>query len=175
VFAPVHAADQLLKAIRPTPRLTEGGAQAFFSPSIDAINVPPKDSFTAPGAYYSTLFHELTHWTGGPSRLDRATVRDAAGFGDASYSLEELVAEMGAGFLSGLVGIENQVLDRSASYLANWLRVLKGDPSLIVRAASQAQKAADFLAPAKEAAPPAVAGGTLSASHAPEADAGVPA
>ena len=65
---------------------------------------------------------------------------------------------MGAGFLSGLVGIENKVLDRSASYLANWLRVLKADPSLIVRAASQAQKAADYLAPDKDAHAPAAVG-----------------
>ena len=92
VWSPLEAAEQLIAGIQPAPHITHAGDRAFYSPATDAITLPPRDSFTRAEDYYATAFHELAHWTGGPTRLDRATVRDAARFGDASYSLEELVA-----------------------------------------------------------------------------------
>ena len=95
--------------------------------------------------YYSTLFHELTHATGHPARLNRSTLMDFERFGDQNYSREELVAEMGAAFLCGITGIENKTINNSAAYLANWLDALKNDSRLVLVAASQAQKAADLI------------------------------
>ena len=95
--------------------------------------------------YYGTLFHELTHSTGHKSRLARKGIVDAdASFGDDKYGREELVAEMGAAFLCGHAGIDN-TLDNSAAYLAGWLKIIKGDPKLVIQAAGAAQKAADLI------------------------------
>jgi antirestriction protein ArdC len=107
--------------------------------------MPERESFDSAEAYYSTLFHESVHATGHPLRLNRSTLTDFERFGDASYSREELVAEMGAAFLAGCCGIQNQTLDNSAAYLANWLDVLKDDSRMIIIAGSQAQKGADLI------------------------------
>ena len=96
--------------------------------------------------YYSTLFHEMTHATGHFSRLNRPTLANLCAFGDTNYSKEELVAEMGAAMLCGATGIANAALTlNSAAYLNSWLGVLRGDKTLVVRAAAQAQRAADFI------------------------------
>ena len=95
--------------------------------------------------YYSTLFHELIHSTGHPSRVGREGIENVHAFASESYSKEELVAEMGAAFLCGTVGISLATVSNSASYLQSWISRLRGDSRLIVSAASQAQKAADFI------------------------------
>lgn len=142
----IPAAQALMDAIRPVPVIRTGN-QAYYVPTLDEVTLPPQASFATLEAYYGTAFHELTHWTGHKSRLDRPTLTSAAPFGSPVYSQEELVAEMGAGFLCALAGIENHTIDQSAAYLGHWLKVLKGDPGMIVRAAAQAQKAVDYLAP----------------------------
>jgi len=95
------------------------------------------------------LFHELTHSTGHESRLNRKGVSGSDGqwspFGSQSYSQEELVAEMGAAFLCGQVGIVERTIDNSAAYIKSWLERLKDDRKLVIYAAAQAQKAADFI------------------------------
>ena len=129
------------------PSVTHGGDAAFYRPGFDTVTVPELDDFETAEAYYSTLFHELTHSTGHEKRLNREGVRrgDFGRFGDTVYSKEELVAEMGAALLSGIVGIEQTTIPSSAAYLASWLRNLKGDRKLIVQAAAQAQHAADRI------------------------------
>ena len=86
-------------------------------------------------------------------RLARKSLEDWAPFGSADYSREELVAEMGAGFLCAVSGIENMTLNNSAAYIQSWLKVLKDDRRAVVIAAGQAQKAADFIL--NRTAPPA--------------------
>lgn len=139
-------AEAILDGVRPLPDIRPG-TRACFLPEADQVFLPPRHTFESPEAYYATAFHELTHWSGHPARLNRDTMSKAAPFGSPVYSQEELVAEMGAGFLCALAGIENRTIDQSASYLASWLKVLKADPGMLVRAASQAQRAVDFLAP----------------------------
>jgi antirestriction protein ArdC len=107
--------------------------------------MPAPTSFQQPEAYYSTLFHELTHSTGHVSRLNRPTLVDLCPFGSTNYSKEELVAEMGAAFLCGHTGISNTTIDNSAAYIASWLTRLQQDVTLVVHAAAQAQKAVDFI------------------------------
>lgn len=142
----VPAAEAMLAAVQPRP-VIRSGSQACFSPELDVVLLPPKESFGRIEDYYGTAFHELTHWTGCKSRLNRDTLTAETTFGSPVYSQEELVAEMGAGFLCALAGIENQTIDQSASYLDHWLKVLRADPGMIVRAAAAAQRAVDFLAP----------------------------
>ena len=91
---------------------------------------------------------------GHSSRLNRPTLTDPCRFGDPIYAKEELVAEMGASYLCGVCGIANVTLDNSAAYLQSWMRVLRHDATLLVHAAAQAQKAADYiqnLSPATDA------------------------
>lgn len=117
-----------------------GGPRAYYDPLFDYVQVPPQPAFGDQINYYRTAFHELSHWTGHGSRLDR----DQSGVrGGKAYAREELVAEMGAAFVCASLGIVPTV--RHADYIGSWLEVLKEDNRAIFRAASQASKAADFL------------------------------
>ncbi|WP_034159475.1 ArdC family protein [Sphingomonas sp. ERG5] len=126
-----------------------GGGEAYYSPSGDYVAVPPQAAFGEPINWYRTALHELGHWTGHRSRLDR---NQRGGFGSADYAREELVAEMASAFACASLAIQPTV--RHADYVGSWLAVLRDDERAIFRAASAASKAADYLlafAPAKEA------------------------
>jgi antirestriction protein ArdC len=128
--------------------IQHGGGRAFYSPANDAIQMPEEVRFrdtgssTATEGYYSTLFHELTHWTGPESRCDR----DLTGrFGDASYAMEELVAELGAAFLCAELAISPQPRPDHAGYIAHWMEVMKADKRAIFTAAARANEAVGLL------------------------------
>jgi antirestriction protein ArdC len=117
-----------------------GGDMAFYAPSHDFIMVPPQEAYFEPINWYRTKLHELTHWTGHPSRLNR----DFSGRrGGEAYAREELVAELGSAFICAELGIAPTV--RHADYIGAWLDVLKGDNRAIFQAASLASKAANFV------------------------------
>jgi antirestriction protein ArdC len=116
------------------------GECAFYSPSGDFVQVPPPQAYFEPINWHRTAFHELGHWTGHPSRLGRDT---SGGFGSKPYAKEELVAEMAGAFVCASLGIVPTV--RHADYIGSWLEVLLEDNRAIVRAASAASKAADYL------------------------------
>lgn len=120
-----------------------GGARAFYSPSLDVIQLPPYATFESRESYYATRAHESVHWTGHAKRLARSF--DSKRFGDDGYAVEELVAELGAAFLAADLGLTPEVQPEHASYLAAWLKVLKADTKAIFTAASHASKAAEFL------------------------------
>jgi len=144
--APIAAAEQIVAGMPRAPRIVEsldGGA--YYAPRLDTVHMPARCRFGRSEDFYAVLFHELTHSTGHVSRLNRSTLNEAGRFGDANYSREELVAEMGAAFLCGVAGIENSTIEQSAAYLKGWLRALASDPRMLVIAAAQAQKAADFI------------------------------
>ena len=121
-----------------------GGNRAFFDVLGDFIQLPIKDSFNSPAAYYSTALHETTHWSGHASRLNRIT--KLARFGDENYAVEELIAELGAAFLTAALGIPNErTLENATAYLANWLAVLRSDNRAIFTAATSASAATDYV------------------------------
>lgn len=120
-----------------------GGNRAYYSVSTDHVQMPPIESFRDAEAYYATLGHETTHWTKHPTRLDRDFRRKR--WGDEGYAMEELVAELGAAFLSADLELTPELRDDHASYIDHWLKVLKSDNRAIFAAASHAQRAADFL------------------------------
>ena len=117
-----------------------GGDQAFYVPSEDFIRIPNQTAYTDQINYYRTAFHELGHWTGHKTRLDRSLTTK---FGTVDYAREELVAEMATAFVCASLGIVPTV--RHADYIGNWLQVLKEDARAIVKAASLASKACDFI------------------------------
>ena len=120
------------------------GDKAFYRPSTDEVVLPIRKQFVSTAEYYSTVFHELTHSTGHPSRLNRLS--KPSFFGTEDYSKEELVAEIGAATLVNHVGLETSSSFRNnAAYIQNWLSVLKNDKRFIVSAAGKAEKAVNLI------------------------------
>lgn len=120
-----------------------GSGQPCYLPDRDEVHMPDWDAFHTTAAGHATLAHELGHWTGHASRLDR----DLTGrFGDDAYAVEELIAEMSAAFSCAEVGIEPAIRDDHAPYLDHWLRVLRAEPRHLWSIASTAQAATDHLA-----------------------------
>ena len=141
---PVARIDHAEKFLHATgAKIAHGGNRAYYSLSTDAVQMPPFESFRDADSYYSTLCHELTHWSGSKNRLDR----DFGGhrFGSNAYAQEELVAELGAAFLCADLELALEAREDHSAYIANWLEVLKGDSRAIFTAAAHAQRAADFI------------------------------
>jgi antirestriction protein ArdC len=127
------------------PVIKHGMVRAYYLPSDDLIGMPARERFDDEAGYFGTLFHELVHSTGHESRLNRSGITERNGYGSDPYCKEELVAEIGAAFLCGHAEMVERTIDNSAAYLQNWLEQLRNDRTLIVQAAAQAQKAADFI------------------------------
>jgi antirestriction protein ArdC len=133
-------AEQILTTSQ--ARIDYGFDKAFYSSRHDRIFLPERERFTTPENFYATALHELTHWTGHESRLNRQFGKR---FGDDAYAIEELVAELGSAFTVGQLGMIDATVETHADYVNCWLKVLKGDKRAIFTAASQAAKAADFI------------------------------
>lgn len=123
--------------------IRHGGTRAFYAEGPDYIQMPPFETFTDAESHAATLLHELTHWTKHEKRLAREFGRKRRG--DEGYAIEELVAELGAAFLSADLGITPEIREDHAAYLASWLTVLRNDKRAIFTAAAHAGRATDFL------------------------------
>jgi antirestriction protein ArdC len=124
--------------------IRHGGSRAAYLPEPDYIQLPPKAAFGKPHEYYGVAGHELVHWTGHKSRLNR--LNRLARFGDKSYAMEELVAELGSAFLLAELGIpQSDDLSNVTAYLADWLKVLENDHYAVFTASSAASKAVEFI------------------------------
>ena len=147
---PIEAAEATL-----TDYVTRSGVtlihekqnRAFYRPSTDMICLPLREQFEDPAEYYATAFHEATHSTGHPSRLNRLVTTGAtAAFGGEDYSKEELVAEIGSATIMNRLGIETSgTFQNSAAYIQGWLKALRNDKKLIVSAAGKAEKAVALI------------------------------
>ncbi|GAB6035393.1 ArdC family protein [Galenea microaerophila] len=120
---------------------------ASYSPSLDIIFLPDAKQFVNEYGYYATLLHELVHWSGHHSRLNREGITDlSATFGSKAYAFEELIAELGSVFLCSHLGLKKGGVDENhAVYLKSWTRMLKEEPMALWKAASKAQEAFDYL------------------------------
>jgi antirestriction protein ArdC len=133
-------AEQVIKNSK--ARILWGGEKACYLPTRDEIHLPHPEEFVSAEAYYGVAFHELIHWTGNESRC----ARDLSGrFGSAAYAMEELVAELGAAFLSAEVGASLQLRKDHAQYIGSWLEILRDDSRAIFVAAARANEACAFL------------------------------
>lgn len=141
----IHHAELAVTSMPSPPEIRECGNSAFYRPFNDLVQIPKLSSFDCPDSYYATLFHELGHATGHPSRLARPGVADQVEFGSEHYSREELVAELCSAFCCATLSLDNSLLGIAASYIQGWMEVLKGDPKAVVIAAAQAQRAADYI------------------------------
>lgn len=140
-FVKDDRAEELIRATGAEIEIIESN-RAYYDPNADKIRLPLREQFkgqTEP--FYSTALHELGHWTGHHTRLNR---EGGKVFGDTDYAKEELVAELTAAFCCAALGF-SKTISSNAAYIKNWLGALKQDNKVVVRAANQAQKAADFI------------------------------
>lgn len=143
---PIIEAEEIIKNYKECPDIQNNGTnKAYYNPRLDYINIPSINNHNSSEEYYSTAFHEIIHSTGHKKRLGRFTDNKISAFGNESYSKEELVAEIGSAYLSGITGIVQKTIDNSVSYLNSWIKELENDSTLIVKAAAAAQKAADYI------------------------------
>ena len=142
---PIGGCESIVAGMPDPPSIRYGGNRACYWPGMDQISMPRRETFRSSEAFYATTFHELSHSTGHPDRLNRSTLVAGAPFGSPIYSHEELVAEMGAAFLCAEAGIMDPTIQNSAAYIAGWLKYLKSDPKALIIAGAQAQKASDFI------------------------------
>jgi antirestriction protein ArdC len=137
------ALDEMTTGLNLKGGYHEMGQSAFYSPTEDKIVLPPRDTFTSHGAYAATRVHEMAHATESPSRLDAGFKKKT--FGDTEYAKGELYAELTAAFAGGHLGYTGDHIDNHAAYLQAWVKVLKADSRAIIKMASKAEKASDFL------------------------------
>jgi len=131
------------------------GGRAYYSPSLDFVKLPLFESFDNPENYYTTLAHELSHWTKHDSRLNRDFGRKR--WGDEGYAAEELVAELSAAFIAADLGFLEVTYDGHASYIDSWIKALKNDKRAIFTASSYASKATEYLSAFSQANQQAIA------------------
>ena len=142
---PIEAVEKIIAGMPNPPEIVRAGSKAYYSPITDRITLPPRELFESAAEDAATTLHELSHSTGHERRLAREGITEVAPFGSAVYSREELVAELSAAFLCAEAGISNAVIHNQAAYVAGWLKKLRDDRRLLIHAAAQAQKAADYV------------------------------
>jgi antirestriction protein ArdC len=145
-FEPLEECERIVASMPQAPIISEDGrGRCFYRPSSDSVHMTDRHAFKSTEGFYGTLFHELGHATGHPTRLNRPGITEKANFGSDTYSREELVAELTSANLCAHAGIASPVIDNQAAYLQSWLNVLQADTKAIVWAAGKAARAADFI------------------------------
>lgn len=142
---PILECEAVIKGMPGCPVIKHKEQKAFYHIEQDFINMPKKKSFKGMEAYYSTLFHELVHSTGSEKRLGRKSITEMKEFGSEPYTIEELIAELGASYLNSFKGILDKEIQNSVAYIDGWLEKLKNDKRFIVQASGQAQRAVDHI------------------------------
>ena len=142
---PIETAERIIADMPNRPEIQYAGSKAFYSSLTDRITLPPRELFSSAEEFYATALHETVHSSGSEKRLAREGICEAAPFGSPVYSKEELTAEMGAAYLCAEAGISNAVIGNQAAYVAGWLKKLRDDRKLLIHAAAQAQRAADYI------------------------------
>ena len=142
---PIEAAERIIAGMPNPPEIQYAGSKAFYSSVIDRVTLPLRELFISAEEQMATTYHEVSHATGHPKRLNRKSITEAAPFGSPIYATEELVAEMSAAYLCAESGISPAVIENQAAYVVGWLKKLRDDRKLVVHAAAQAQKAADYI------------------------------
>jgi antirestriction protein ArdC len=142
---PLLECASIVEGMKDAPKIVHKKPEAFYMPPEDYINMPKMKTFATSEDYYGTLFHELIHATGHQSRLSRKEIYENPKFGTDMYSLEELVAEIGSCYLKSYAGLPIADMANNAAYIESWLEVFKGDTRILIKAASRAQQAVEYI------------------------------
>lgn len=138
--------DSIINNLPEIAKINYGSRSAFYVPSLDEIHIPGQEKFGSDSSFYSTLFHELVHWTGVPMRLNRFNLDHGNHKRGEAYSREELVAELGSSFLMAECEMfDLDTLNNSSAYLNSWINFLKEDPRSLIVSANRAQRAVDYI------------------------------
>lgn len=137
--------EKIIQEMPLPPIIYYRGHQAYYHTKDDYVNVPKLEHFDSIASFYEVTMHELVHSTGSLKRVGRKSVYENPHFGSEEYSMEELIAEIGACYLTSIGGVGIGHLENSAAYIQNWLYVLKNDKKFIVQAASKAQRAVEYI------------------------------
>ncbi len=144
-FKEIPTAEEIIRNYKTCPKIETAQGTPCYSPSLDTIRIPAKDSFVSANAYYSTLSHEAIHSTGHMGRLNRFNDEGQSfAFGSKTYAKEELTAELGASFLMAETG-EKLNIENHAAYIKSWLERLQNDNKLLLIAAGKAEKAVNYI------------------------------
>lgn len=127
--------EEILSKIKDRLTIKHNISQCYYNKREDIISIPRIESFESREEYYSSLFHELIHWTGHKDRLNR----------NYEYAFEELIAELGSAYLCGITGISNQTIDNQVSYIKEWMRVIESNNKSLLKAAAEAQRAINYI------------------------------
>lgn len=141
----IGACDEIIERMPNGPVIKHAKQKAYYDPQKDIINMPRQGSFASAESYYCTLFHELIHSTGHQTRLNRKGIVEAVNYASVPYSMEELIAEIGACYLNSVAGIMDTEFDNSVAYIKGWIEALRNDKRLIIFASGQAQRAVDYI------------------------------
>ena len=142
---PILECEAIINTMPDSPLLIFTGKKAYYDIEKDHVVLPNLKRFKTSESYYSTLFHELVHSTGAEKRLGRKSIVEMAEFGSEPYSMEELIAEMGASYLNSYTGILEKQIENSAAYICSWLEKFRSDKRFIIAASGQAQRAVDLI------------------------------
>ena len=142
---PIQECEFVVEDYRTCPAIYMGAPEAAYVHAKDCITMPFRERFVSQEQYYATLFHEIAHSTGHESRLDRKEITESPDYESDAYALEELVAEISAGYLCSYCGIEAATIHQHAAYVDSWLKAFDHDKRFIVLASMRAQKAVDYI------------------------------
>jgi len=137
----IQSCESVISSMPTRPKIKHNFSRCYYNPLQDYISLPFQSDFESTEEYYSSLFHELVHATGHPSRLNRKLLN----LSDEERIVEELIAELGATFLAAKCGIELTTFDNSASYIAGWLRLSQDSKNVFLRAVQQSRLASEYV------------------------------
>ena len=140
----IEVCNSVLSRMPNPPAYRESGSSAYYVPKEDLVNLPPIETFETTSGYVATKFHEYGHATGHKSRLNRSGIMAVAAFGGEDYSFEELVAELTSAYLCARNGINN-TLENSSAYIQHWLKALKDDKTMLIKASGKAMAAVEYI------------------------------
>jgi antirestriction protein ArdC len=142
-FTPIEVAEQIVTNYVNGPKIEFKYPQTYYVPSTDTVNMLKRENYLTPEHYYYSLYHELSHSTGHHSRLNREGISSDSSHSKHSYSYEELIAELSSSFLLNAIGLD--FIQQHSSYISGWLTVLKNDSKFVIKAASEAERSANFI------------------------------
>lgn len=137
----IQECESIINNMKPKPIIKHNSVRCYYSPQEDYISLPRIEDFESREEYYSSLFHELIHWTGHPSRLNRAADKSDKDV----YAYEELIAEIGSAYLCSLCGISNTIIDNQASYIQGWIKILKKDSKVLMDIGKEVNRAIEII------------------------------
>ena len=138
----IISCEAIINNMKNKPVIKNNISRCYYSPAEDYISIPRINDFDSTEEYYSSLFHELIHWSGHESRIKRKSLLE---LNNKNYSFEELIAEIGAAYLCSMCGISTKVVENQAAYINGWLKLSKENGHLFPLAAKEAQIAVDYL------------------------------